>query len=257
MIKLTILGTGTFFVDKDRSSSAYLLEAGGKKILVDCGPGTLARLSQAGFKPEELDAIFITHFHADHTSDLFPLFMNYRLSDLFASSSKKLPLIAGPAGMSRFMHQLADIYKLKAFDNWDKIKLADAKKVGNIGSVKIEAFRVRHIPFNLEAKGYAYRFKTGGKIVSFSGDCLVCQGVKRASKNADLFICDASFRKGFSNTAHMTSDEIGKIAQAGRVKRLALTHLYPHIDHAALLREVKEEFSGETFLAKELQVLKL
>lgn len=73
-IKLTLLGTGTFFVTKDRSSSAFLLEADDKKVLMDCGPGTLMRLSQVGVSVEDLDYIFITHFHADHTSLSFPSF---------------------------------------------------------------------------------------------------------------------------------------------------------------------------------------
>ncbi|MBD3280926.1 MBL fold metallo-hydrolase, partial [Candidatus Dojkabacteria bacterium] len=61
MIKLTTLGSGTFFVNKDVSASAFLLQVDGKNILIDCGPGTLVKLSEAGFKLEDLDYVFITH----------------------------------------------------------------------------------------------------------------------------------------------------------------------------------------------------
>jgi len=70
-MKITILGTGTFYVNNKQSGPAYLLEADGKKILIDCGPGTLMRLSDIGLTPDDIDYVFISHFHADHTSDLF------------------------------------------------------------------------------------------------------------------------------------------------------------------------------------------
>lgn len=127
--KLTILGTGTFFVNKNRLASAYLLEADNKKILVDCGPGTLVRLSEVGIKLEEIDYVFITHFHADHTSDLFPLFMNFRLRDFFSgNSSLKFPQIIGPKGIGSFMLKSSKNFELLSLQDWKKIKFINVKK---------------------------------------------------------------------------------------------------------------------------------
>ena len=106
--KLTLLGTGTFFVSTDRSSSAYLLEVDDKKILIDCGPGTLMRLSQIGVELEDIDYVFITHLHADHTSDLFSFFMNFRLKDAFSKGKlSKFPQIFGPQGIDDFLLKLS------------------------------------------------------------------------------------------------------------------------------------------------------
>lgn len=258
IIKLTLLGTGTFFVDKNRSASAYLLEADNKKILIDCGPGTLIRLSQAGLKLEKIDYVFITHFHADHTSDLFPLFMNYRISDLFAGGTlSKFPQIIGPKGIGKFMLKTSKNIELHSMKNWDKIKFTDIKPMQKIGNIKIESFKVKHIAFGFAAKSHAYRFVVGNKIIVFSGDSAKCSAIEKACKNADLFICDASYPKGKSNPAHMDTHDIGTIAQKCQVKKVILSHLYPQIDNINLVKEVKEKFSGEVIKGKDLMTISL
>jgi ribonuclease BN (tRNA processing enzyme) len=122
-MKVTILGSGSFFVSKDRSGPAYLLEANDKKFLIDCGPGTLNRLSQLGVALEDIDYILLSHFHPDHTSDLFALQMSFRLRDFFGEQDYKTPIIYGPAGVESFTRRLSEVYQLPAFDNYDKINI--------------------------------------------------------------------------------------------------------------------------------------
>ena len=257
-MKLIILGTGTFFVNKDRSASAYLLEIDDKKILIDCGPGTLMRLSQAGIKLEEIDYIFITHFHADHTSDLFPLFMNYRLTDLFSGGNLlKSPQIFGPKGIYKFMLKLSKYHELPCLEGWGKMKFFDVEDTQKIGNIIVEAFRVNHSTSGLGANGYAYRFTIGNKIIAFSGDSVKCSGVEKACINADLFICDASYPKGKHNLAHMDTVDIGNIAKKNNVKKVILSHLYPQTNDIDLVSEVKENFFGEVVRGKDLMTIDL
>ena len=253
-----MLGTGTFLVNKDRSSSAYLLETDTQKILVDCGPGTLMRLSQLGINLHDIDYILITHFHADHTSDLFPLFMNYRLNALFSGgSSMKFPEVIGPKGIGNFILKSSKLFELPSVDGWGKIKFTDVEKIQTLGNITVEAFKVKHIAFNLAAKSYAYRFIIGSKVIVFSGDSALCPGIKKACKNADFFLCDASYAKGKGNEAHMDTHQIGTISQKGKVKKVILSHFYPQTDDIDLISEVKEKFSGEVIRGKDLIVLSL
>ena len=257
-IKLTILGTGTFFVNKNITASAYLLEIDGKKILIDCGPGTLMRLSQAGIKLEEIDYIFITHFHADHTSDLFSLFMNYRLTAFFTKeNSFKCPQIIGPKGIYKFMLKLSKIFKLPCLENWGKMKFIDVKDTQKIGDITIKAFKVKHVAFGSVANSYAYRFMIGDKIISFSGDSTKCPNLEKACKNADIFVCDTSYSKGKQTLAHMDTEEIGIISQKNQVKKIILIHFYPQTDNIDLVKEVKENFSGEVIKGKDLMTIEL
>src|ERR671933_554925 len=71
-MKLTVVGCSPAFPNPGSAHSGYLVE-GSRRVLLDCGPGVLARLrsSTAGRWPH-VDAIAITHFHLDHWGDLVP-----------------------------------------------------------------------------------------------------------------------------------------------------------------------------------------
>jgi len=53
--------------------NVFLLEMNGKNYLIDAGLSqkTLQNLERCGKKPSDIDAVFITHFHGDHTGSLF------------------------------------------------------------------------------------------------------------------------------------------------------------------------------------------
>lgn len=255
-MKVTMLGTGTFFVNSKRSGPSYLLEADGKKILIDCGPGTLLRLSAISLRPEDLDYIFISHFHADHTSDLFALQMNLRIDDFYTEEKiHKTPIIFGPEGIEDFTKKLSYIYELPAFDNYSKIKYKKYQESIQIDNILVKTFKVNHCAFGLPAKAYALRFEFEGKVFAFSGDCIKCKGLENACKNADLFICDTSYSKGMGNFAHLDTIDIGETAQRSNVKKIVLSHLYPKTETVDLVSEVKEKYSGKIIMGQDLMEL--
>lgn len=257
-MKITILGTGTFYVNKERSGAAYLLEADGKKILIDCGPGTLNRLSQLGVKPESIDCVLISHFHADHTSDLFAFQMRLRLNEFLETKKLgKLPTIYGPNGIEKFTKKLSRAYQLYAFENWAEIKYEKYKKTFNLGNIIIKTFKVNHVAFGVPAKAYSLRFEFEGKVFVFSGDSTKNAEIEKASKNADLFICDASYSKGKANPAHMDTLEIGEIAEKGKVRKVVLTHFYPSTEGIDMASEVSEKYSGEIISGKDFMEFNL
>ena len=251
-MKVTILGTGTFYVSAKRSGPAYFLEVDNKNILIDCGPGTLIRLSEIGIDPKDLDYIFITHFHADHTSDLFALQMSFRLNEFFGEKElKKFPIIYGPPGIEIFTKKLGQIYQLPAFDNFTKIKYKVNQESLQLGSLLVKPFRVKHTASGLSVAAYAFRFEFGGKVFTFSGDSIKHEGLENASKNADVFICDCSYTKGKGSPAHLNTHELGEIAEKSRVKKVFLTHIYPNLEDIDLVSEVKEKFSGEVIMGED------
>lgn len=255
-MKVTILGTGTFNISKENSGPGYLVRAGKKLILVDCGPGTLLRLSELGIKPEELDYIFLTHFHADHTSDLFALQMSLRLKE-FEKVEYKTPIIYGPKGIKEFTKKLSTLYELPAFDDYEKIIYKEFLDLIDLDDLRIKTFPVKHVAFGKEASAYALRFEFGDEILAFSGDTVLCEGLKKASDRADLFICDSSYPKGMRNLAHMDAGEIGEIANEMKVKRVVLTHIYPSSFKFNLVEQVKEKFGGDVVVGNDLMELEI
>jgi len=255
-MKITILGTGTFYINKERSGPSYLLEIDDKKILIDCGPGTLMRLSEIGLEPGDLDYIFITHFHADHTADLFPLQMNLRLYQFFGGDKKiKFPKIFGPTGIEKFTKKLSHIYELPAFDNWSEIKYEKYKKKIILDKIIVKPFKVEHVVFGLKAKAYALRFEFNNKSIVFSGDCVKCDGLKKAAKNTNIFICDASYSKNKPGPAHLDTNDIGEISQSSQVKKVVLSHFYPDTKNIDLIGEVKEKYNGEVIMGNDFMEL--
>src|SRR3954471_8488815 len=95
-IRVTLLGTASGPpVRLDRYQMATLVEAGGERLLFDCGRGTLLRLAQAGIPLEKVSKLFITHLHSDHIVDIPDLY----LSPWAARTQRKLPLeVWGPSG---------------------------------------------------------------------------------------------------------------------------------------------------------------
>lgn len=256
-MKVTMLGTGTFFATHDRSGPAYLLETDGKKILIDCGPGTLIRLSEVGVKPEDLDYVFITHFHPDHAGDLFALQMNIRLSDAFVGNIHKNLEIYGPNGIQDFTQKLSDVYQLPAFNNYEKIKYLVTPDGVSIGNIIVKSFKVEHIAFGKSADALALRFEVDGKSFVFSGDTNNNVGIADACREADLFICDSSYPKGQGTSSHLDTHNIAEICENGGVKKLVLTHFYPINDGIDLVSEVREKFNGEIVYGKDLMELEV
>ena len=73
ILKLTCLGTGDGRVSVDRGHSAFLYELAGATLLMDCGEPVSRRLKAAGVKADDLDCIFLSHLHCDHSGGLFML----------------------------------------------------------------------------------------------------------------------------------------------------------------------------------------
>ena len=69
-MKLTVVGCSPAWPNPGGAQSGYLVDGSGT-VLLDCGPGVLARLRAADGWPR-LDALAITHFHLDHWGDLVP-----------------------------------------------------------------------------------------------------------------------------------------------------------------------------------------
>jgi ribonuclease BN (tRNA processing enzyme) len=256
-MKLVILGSGTFFVNKDVSASSFILETEDKKILIDCGPGTLMKLSQAGIDVKEIDYVFITHLHPDHSSDLFPLFMNFRLTDIFAPGTiTKYPVFYGPEGLHQFLVDYSHITQLHAVEGWNKIKMKDYTPKIVLEDLVVKTFKVEHKAFDIDAKAFALRFEINKKVIVFSGDSAKCKGIQNACKDADLFICDSTNPADQPvNNIHMNTSEIAEISQSGKVKKIVLDHFYPQFSNYDLVKEVKEGFKGDVIKAKDLDII--
>ena len=252
-MKITILGCGSFFIDKDHSAPAYLLEVEKKKILLDCGPGTMNQLAKINFNPLDLDYIFISHFHADHTSDLFSILARFNINHASYGEKLKKLFIIGPKGIENFVKNLAKVYRLGIIKNYQGAKYSEYKDKMKIGNLIIKPFKVKH----LGTDAFALRIEDGNKIFTYTGDAVLSDGVINASENADLLITDCATPRKYPPTAHLSTTQVGHICKDNNVKKVVLSHQVPPGYKVNMVSEVKDVFEGEVVLAKDLMGINL
>jgi ribonuclease BN (tRNA processing enzyme) len=216
-MRLTVLGCAGSFPGPDSPCSAYLLEADGFRLLLDFGTGALSGLQRYATL-KSVDAILLTHLHADHVLDA----ASYVVVRRYAPDGPypALPLYA-PAGASE---RLAGAYGSVGEGPLDDVYIFHDLKAGTfeIGPFSVSADRVSH-----PVETYGVRVEHGGKVLAYSADTSACNALDRLAQGADLFLCEASYADGADNPPglHMTGRDAGETATKAGVRRLVLTHL--------------------------------
>ncbi len=244
-MQVVILGSGTAVPSLERGSPGLLVRTDQDTILFDGGSGTIRSLLKAGVRLTDIDYIFYTHLHPDHTADLVPMLFALRNPDL--ARAKELR-IAGPPGFGAFFAGLQRLYGPWVEPANFRVTI---EEVGE-GERSYPHFRlltreVKHIPDSL-----GYRLQSDGKMVAFSGDSDYCQGLIDLGRGADLFVLECSFPDEGRVAGHLTPTLAGEVASKAGCRRLILTHFYPACEGHDLLGPCKKLYSGEVNLAYDL-----
>ncbi len=231
MVKLTVLGSGTCVPHKKRGSSGYVLGTDTGSSLFDCGNGTVWKLEKTGVDYLEIDNVFITHHHPDHTSDLIPLLFATRHP--YGKKREKTLRIWGPYGFSEFTEKLRAPY-----GEWvrpDLVKIHEiGKKKQKIGDLQIKTFKTVHTENSI---GYAVRAE--GKKIVYTGDTGYFPGLARQASDADMFVTECALPDSEKMAVHMTPSDIAQILRQSSPRKIVLSHLYPSMDGKNLRQEIK------------------
>jgi ribonuclease BN (tRNA processing enzyme) len=268
-----VLGSGGPELADRRASSAYLVWLDGRaRALVDFGGGAALRFGESGARIVDLDAILLTHLHADHTADLPALVK----SSFFEERTAPLP-VYGPVGnkfmpstvtfvrtlfdsargayryLGGFLSPLGkDTYKLKPFD----VNPRELRQgvVHENGRLRITAASVAHG----QVPALAWRVEAGGRSVVWSGDTNGRgEGLATLARNADLLIAHNAVPEGAGGVErelHMPPSVIGAIAAQAKVKGLVLSHrmLRTLGREDETLAAIKTKYSGPVQFANDL-----
>ncbi|GII25521.1 MBL fold metallo-hydrolase [Planosporangium mesophilum] len=218
-MRLTILGCSGSFPGPEAACSAYLVEAEGFRLLIDFGTGSLSTLQRyCGL--HSIDAILLSHLHADHIFDA----CSYVVTRRYAPGGPLPPIpMYAPAGAPE---RLATAYGGPDEGPVDDVYAFYALQPGSfpIGPMQVTVDRVNH-----PVETYGVRVEHGGRVLAYSGDTAACEALVRLAHGADAFLCEASYLDGAENPPdlHLTGREAGEHAAKAGVGRLLLTHLVP------------------------------
>lgn len=271
-IAIQVLGSGGPDSTDTRASAGDLLWIDGEaRLLVDAGGGVFLRFGEAKAKFESLDAIAITHLHADHVADLTALLK----SGFFSDRKRPLPVI-GPTGGDVFPGMKAFLAALFAPDR-GAFRYLSGYLDGSGGLVRLE---VKEIPakgrvpqqvfadkaFKLSAVGVVhgpvpalgYLVEVGGRKIAFSGDQNGNNpAFAKMIKGADILVMDHAIPEDAGDVEtflHARPSEIGKLAASAGVRRLVLSHnMSRSLENLQKgLELIRAHYKGPTVVASDL-----
>jgi ribonuclease BN (tRNA processing enzyme) len=241
---LYIAGSSYAIPRPGRANSGYLLQAGGLSIAIDFGSGAFSNLREK-IDPVRLDALIVSHMHADHFFDLVPL--RYALC-YELEREKPLPVYLPPGGIGVVNH-IGD--PLKENENFYDGAF-ELHEYAPDATLQIGGCTVHFKPGVHYIPSYAMRFETPGGVLAYSADTAPCEAVAALAKDADIFLCECSLgSKGSENgmRGHLNAREAGELAQTAGAKHLILTHYGVKAIPAAMRSAAADAFRGQISVA--------
>lgn len=244
-MRLTVVGCSGSYPGPDSPASCYLLEADhhGRtwRVLLDLGNGALGALHRYA-DPLTVDAVLLSHLHADHCLDLTGYYVMRKYHP--SGAQPRIP-VWGPDGTADRMARAYDLPLQPGMNEEFDFRTWD-------GPVQIGPFAVDPVPVDHPVPAYALRVATETSTLAYSGDTGPCPGLDEAAQGSDLLLAEASFMVGGNNPdgLHLTGADCGAVATRAQAKQLVLTHVPPWHDPQVALREAAEQYDGPLELAR-------
>lgn len=234
-LRVTVLGSATPYPRPDNACSGFLVEGGGARVWVDAGTGTLAEL-QRYVALDRVDAVWLSHLHADHSADLLTTF--YAL--LYAGLDLPLPLpLLGPPGTAdRLAGFLTDGPVRSPVEKAFAVEELYDGHATRIGGLTLRSRAVEHGG----PSAFALRVEDGrGRSLVYSGDCEPCPSLVELARDCDLLICEADG----DGPGHHSAAQAGRSAAEARARRLVLTHVGPGTEPGEAVALAAAGYPGE------------
>ncbi len=275
--RVVLLGTaGGPSLRPGRSSPALAVVVDGVPYVVDCGYGVGRQLVDARLSPTAIKAIFLTHHHSDHNADLGNL-----LVLAWATGLRTRIDAYGPPRTTTLIdlalqyHAYDIAIRIPDEGRPDPRPLFAGHDVAEPGEIYrderlvVEAALAHHPPV---VPAYAYKFRTPDRTIVFTGDTTYSENIIAFARGADLLIHEVLLTSALDRLlklvpnatrlrehiieAHTDAEDVGRVAAAAGVKRLALTHFVPSYDPSLTdddwATPVRRHYSGDLVIGRDL-----
>jgi ribonuclease BN (tRNA processing enzyme) len=256
-VQITVLGKSPSWQDADGACSGYLVQEGDYALLLDCGNGVFSKLRR--FRDYvDVDAVLISHLHADHFLDLVPF--SYALS--YAPRQQPVPVgrwpgtddparpeLHAPKGSGEMFRKLVGCwgdeelveraFALHEYDGPDELQL---------GPMSARFCEVPHF-----TRTWAVQLTAGEKRLTFSADCSPNHQLVEFARGSDLMLIEATLPRPerTGERGHLTPREAGQLGREARAQRLVITHFSDELDAGWLRSEAVGGFGADVELAEE------
>ncbi len=253
-----MLGKSPAWQDADGACSGYLVEEDGYALVLDCGNGVFSKLREHR-DYVDVDAVLITHLHADHCLDLVPF--SYALK--YAPRQQPVP-VAGWPGTDQparpTLHAPAgarDLFR-RLGGCWQSQELIESafslQEYEVAAELTAGPFRIRFCEVPHYTTTFAVELSNGsGTRFTFSADCSPNEALVNFARDTDLLMIEATLPRPerTGERGHLTPAEAGDHGRRAAARRLVVTHFSDELDRDWIRSQAAEAFGGEVELAHE------
>jgi ribonuclease BN (tRNA processing enzyme) len=219
-MKLVVVGCSPAWPNAGSAQSGYLVEGGSGRLLLDCGPGVLARLRELDGRWPVVDAIAITHFHLDHWGDLAAWAWG---SMNLAKNAPKPELWVQTTGVDQLTEFGEWMGTPWMFEKTFELREYDEGVSFEAAGLELTAVRLPHY----QLRTFGFRVANEHRTLAYSGDSAPSERLTELARDVDLFLCEATLERGELDgqpRGHLSLDEAVEAYEASGAKRLLITH---------------------------------
>lgn len=245
-MNVTVLGCSGSIPGPDSPGSGYLVEAEGYRLVLDLGHGAFGAL-QRYVRPSEVDAIVVSHLHADHCIDLTAYIVALRYGrDGYACRGPegRIPLVGVPGTRDRLEAAYDPLAR--------KLSLHEIFTFATPADGELGPFRVAYAPMNHPTPTNAIRIDYGGRSLVYSADTGASAELVSLAEGADVLLCEASVDadEDLIPDLHMTGRMAGEHADKAGVGQLIVTHVPPWNSAQRAADDAATAFAGPIEIAR-------
>lgn len=247
---MTVLGKSPAMPDRNGAHSGYLVRDDGFSLLLDCGSGVFSKL-RAFADPTEVDAVLISHLHADHLLDLIPF--SFALAYCLDGGPRRRPPLWGPPGAREVFATFAGILGMEdQINEGFEVSEYDPAETLQLGPLTVS---FREVPHYIHSWACDLRSQAGRRF-TFGADCGPSDALVELARDTDVLMLEATegagpYVGGDEFRGHLTAGEAGELARRAGAARLLLTHYSDDLDSDQLRAAAESSFGGPVELAVE------
>ena len=254
-MRLTVLGRSPASPNPGEACAGYLIDGGGARVLIDVGPGVVAQLLRH-HHPDELDAVVVSHMHADHMLDLVTL--RYVYPWRARPKDQRLRVIMPPGSADQLLDLARGVGSPRHFEDTFRLSEHDGSSPMRFTGLEVRPLEtVHYIPC------WGFRVEADGHRLGYTADTGPDEVVSEIGDGVDLLLSEATLRSLDEDAqpperrGHLTPAEAGTYARDAGARRLLLTHLPVNGDTAWATSAATEAFEGEVDIATPLRTYEL